>query len=429
MRCENRGWIIPLPMNRYNDVRDTQFFTHPLSRRVVFGVIRHLLYIDWLLSRYCRPELHTLPSPIRNILRIGTFQIRKTHDIPEWSAVDEEVKLAKKYGHAGTASLVNAVLRRVITGGNDRIPDREEDPVNFISVTTSHPKWLVRRWMDRWGFEKTCAICQGNIRHPSLTVLPNFHKVEMAELRKKLEKASINFKQGKYHNSSLLIGESKKLLNSEIFLSGCIIVQDEFQSLVCRLLDPQTPEMIFDLCAAPGGKSSTIVNLGGAGVKLYAIDASYNRLMAMKGNLERLGYQNATIVCADIQRFPISIKARKILLDVPCSGTGVLSKRPDIKWNKSEKTVLQNTSLQSKYLESAARLIEKGGILVYSTCSLEEEENERVVKDFLFSHKNFKIYEKSIELVPHLLHTEWGMSMVSEEGIPGGFAAPLQRLS
>jgi 16S rRNA (cytosine967-C5)-methyltransferase len=428
MNCDAKAWIMSPPSVRSSMDASFGLSNHPFTRALVFGVIRNLLHIDWILSRYCQPQLSALPRPIRNILRLGTFQIRKMDDVPPWSAVDESVKCAKKYGHKGTASLVNAVLRRVIKGGNDGIPDFQKDPVMHISLMTSHPFWMVERWTRRWGNERAFRLCISNNLYGRLPVVPNYHRIRSEELEKILRGNCINFHRGTYHRQTLYISDSAHFLRSEPFTGGCVLVQDEFQSLVTALAAPRREEVIVDLCAAPGGKSAAMYNSTGPGSTVIAVDNRLDRLEAMRENLDRLGYNGVRIVCADVRALPFSIEADKVILDVPCSGTGVLSKRPDIKWNRTDERVRGNTSMQLELLNAAATLIRRGGGLIYSTCSLEEEENEMVIRRFLDSHADFKPDDRYIDRIPSALRTECGMMLVPDDGISGGFATALEKV-
>jgi 16S rRNA (cytosine967-C5)-methyltransferase len=341
-----------------------------------------------------------LPLDINNILRIGIYQIFYLDKIPDYAIVNESVNLAKKSKYNQYSNLVNAILRKIIRKPNDIYwPDISKNPVKYLSEYYSFPEWLINRWIQRYGLNLCTDICQIMNKKPKITLRINPLRTNMPDLLKRLSNFTVSFQEGKYLPfESLILEEFVDITGLEIFKSGLFSIQDESSSLASRLLDPLPGELIIDMCSGPGGKTTHLAQLMNNQGKIIAFEKNKKRLDMVKGEARRLGISNikyllqdATIFCADFFE-----KADKILVDAPCSGTGVIRKKPDLKWkNLNDRQLQKFTNLQMKILNVASRYLRPGGELVYSTCSIEREENDYLIKRFLKNNTRFTIQEIS----------------------------------
>lgn len=377
--------------------------------------------IDWILDRFLEKGMDSLTPWIRNVLRLGAYQICFLDKIPHRAAVDESVKLARSFGHPGVTGLVNAVLRRVSKESVDlELPSIEPDPVTAISVRHSHPPWMVRRWVDRYGPEEAAAICQANNQASHLVIRLNRLRTSAADLAARLryEAGIATETVGGYGGAFcdyLSVPRPLGLFNTAAFREGLFLVQDPSAGIPVMLLDPKPGETIVDLCAAPGGKTSHIFmlsglsgpsGLAGSSSVVTAIEKHPARVALLRRNMDRLGLGEVRILCADAAALgpacsdgahtvlpALESPVDKVLVDAPCSGTGGLSKKSDARWRKSEDQIATLAALQSRLLDSACRLVRPGGTIVYSTCSIEPEENEGVLEAFLLRHEGFQVEE------------------------------------
>jgi 16S rRNA (cytosine967-C5)-methyltransferase len=309
--------------------------------------------------------------------------------VPDYAAVNEVVEFVKKLQGQKPADLVNAVLRNIIRSKNAiRYPDPEEDLVGYLSAYYSHPSWMVKRYLARFGREETEKLLMINNEKPFLTLRINALKTKPEEFRSLLDSVNLKYRQGSY------LAEFFKLMNLtnitawEYYSKGYFNIQDESAGLACRLLDVHEGLRVLDMCAAPGGKTAYIAALMHSRGEVVAIDRFESRLKLLQKNMDRLSVDCVRSVTADALEYK-SIPFDRVLVDVPCSGSGTLSKKPDIKWKKDIFDIRNMNDLQLKLLNKAATLVKPGGVIVYSTCSIEPEENFEIVKKFLDGNPDF----------------------------------------
>lgn len=408
------------------DDRDRRLIT-----MLVNGVLRWRKRIDWLLEQFVRGGVKRLDPWTHNALRMGVFQLLFLNRIPTWAAIDESVELAKRMSGRGAAGLVNAVLRRVARDHDTvEYPSLDEDPVAHIAVMHSHPEWMVRRWLKRYGLRDTIALCEFNNTPRPLILRVNRLRTTVPAVRRRLDTAGIPHQVGRYHPYSLEIHASIAVGELSIHQEGLVQVQDEAASLVGLLVDPQPGERIIDLCAAPGGKTTHMAELMANRGTILAVDLHAHRRDQLIANCRRLGITCVQPLVADA-RAPLDVPpADRVLVDAPCSGLGVLARRADARWHKSEADIAQLQALQQEILEAAVQLVRPGGRLVYSTCTLEPEENEEVVRWLLqrFSPA-FEQVPVSGDVIPPALIDADGFyrALPHRHGIDGAFGAILQR--
>jgi 16S rRNA (cytosine967-C5)-methyltransferase len=416
-----------------------------LAKNLTYGVLRWKGRLDWVLDQYVKGGLCSLPVPIRNALRMGLYQIDYLDRIPARAAVSESVNLAKRYGHKGTAGLVNAVLRNILTSLRPDFPSVEEDPVGHISAVYSHPPVLVERWLRRYGLDMTIVFCEYNNAVPRLVARTNGLACSPRALEEALSAEGRETRPGRYFDECFELLGGGDVTALRCFDQGLMQVQDESTLAAVRLLDPKPGEDIIDMCAAPGGKTTYIADrMKGQGM-VRAFEISEKRARMLTSNLARLGIANCEVLCGEATT-EVAAPADGILIDAPCSGTGTLGRRVDSRWKfdiHSRERVRQHveelerihprqifahhTSRQLRLLLNAADLVRDGGRMVYSTCSLEPEENEQVVEHFLRKRPDFAV-EDAAPYVPDMFVDGGFMRILPHKhAIDGAFAVRLAK--
>ncbi|HHV72237.1 MAG TPA: 16S rRNA (cytosine(967)-C(5))-methyltransferase RsmB [Clostridia bacterium] len=366
-----------------------------LTTELVYGTLRWELKLDWIIASYLKTPFHKLPAWIKLILRLGTYQIIQT-DIPASAAVNESVKLAKKYGHAGTVKLVNGVLRAISRNiENINYPDLKEDPVKFISIFYSHPYWLVERWIKRYGIEETKALCEANNCSPGLSLRINTLRTSREKIMNELKTQGLEVEKTAFVADGIKILKGFSPRTSELFAKGLVIPQDEAAMMVAHLLAPKPGQLVLDCCAAPGGKTTHIAQLMNNKGMIYAFDLHPHRVKLIEDAALNLGINIIHAEQKDARKLGGLFPARfdSVLVDAPCSGLGVLRRKPDARWRKSIEQLAEFPPLQLEILTSAAQTLKTGGSLLYSTCSTEPEENEKVIEKFLAQNPNFDLVD------------------------------------
>lgn len=400
-----------------------------LARELTYGTLRWRGYIDGALRSLLSRDLDDLPGMIRNILRLGAYQVLFLDRIPDFAAIDQSVLLAKRHGHAGTAGLVNAVLRQVAARRDEMplFPDGA-DRIERLAIEYSHPRWLVERWLERWGEETTRGLCAAANRTPPFVVRVNSTRTDPDRLRTELRSAGIESEPGRYLPEALRLAGLVDLRRLEAFRRGLFQVQDESAMAVTALLDPRPGEVIVDLCSAPGGKATHIAERTDGRAYVIAVDKHHSRLGLVGRNVARLGLEGILPVVGDGVAFSAR-GAERVLVDAPCSGTGVLRRRADLRWRLMPSDIGALVRIQTALLEGASRLVRDGGVIVYSTCTLEPEENEEVVEGFLRGHGGFRREDASLyvhrDLVDEIGYLRTFPSLHDLDGI---FAARLRNV-
>ncbi len=388
---------------------------------LVYGTLRWRGNLDWVMGQFILPrKLKKLRPQIVNILRLGLYQLLFLDGVPDHAAVNESVELAKKYGHKGASGLVNAVLRRAIREKEAIVyPDIRTEPVKHIAARYSHPEWLVERWIERYGVDETIQLCSANNLRAPLYIRTNLLKTSRDSLIQCLQEEGVTAIAGCNLPESVEIVELSQSVNQlSAYKRGWFQVQDESSMLAGYILDPQPGETIVDACAAPGGKSTHIAELMQNSGKVWAFDVDERRLPLVAESCQRLGINIVETVKADAQklgeRLP-SKNADRVLVDVPCTGLGVLRRRVEARWRRTPDELRTFPEMQYAILASAAKHVEPGGVLVYCTCTIEPEENQQVVERFLDAHPRFQV-QSVMPFLPAELLERQTESLVSAEG-------------
>ena len=376
--------------------RDRAFVTE-----CVYGTVRWQGRIDWLLAHVCHRPLSTLTPWIRNALRLGVYQCLWMDRVPLRAAVHETVQLGRRFGHDGTARLVNGVLRTLIRQHHTYpLPEPTADPVAHLAVAYSHPEWLVARWLQRYGWNRTRAICQANNQPGGVTLRTNTLRTTSSSLAEQLRDEGLqDVKPSKLLPGALIVRGTDRLDALPSYHAGLFQVQDASAMLVAPLCLAQPRERVLDVCAAPGGKTTHLAQLMHDTGHIVACDLRPGRLRLLHSHVVRLDLSSILMAVADATKpLPVLGKFDRILVDAPCSGLGVLRHHPDIKWRKSPNDFLTLQSIQLRLLHIQHGLLATHGTLVYSVCSYEPEETHGVVAQFLSTHPDMQLDAVDAEL-------------------------------
>ncbi len=417
-----------------------------LVNGLVYGVIRWQRQLDWVLNQFINPRFQ-LDARHRNILRLGAFQLLHLDGIPAHAAIYETVQLATSHLRKSargrkTAGFINAVLRSVQRKGRTlAYPPLDANPIEHIAISLSYPTWLVKRWLQTRGVSWTLAFCRASNQIAPLAFRVNSLLTQREEVCQSLETNGIAAKVSKIVPDGLVL-ENRAITAfdatgdqtlKDILRREDIYVQDESAMLVPYLLSPENAQFIVDLCAAPGGKTTHLAHLMGNAGKLLAVDVSSEKIALLQKNCRRVGANNVETRVLDVTQADLGFvkAADAVLIDAPCSGFGTLRRHPDIRWNKTSEQVRALSEMQYNLLKNAAQHIKPGGILVYSTCSIEPMENEEVVQRFL---TNFPMYtvenaRRFLPDIPSSAITPQGFlqTFPHEHGVDGAFAARLKK--
>jgi 16S rRNA (cytosine967-C5)-methyltransferase len=367
-----------------------------LFNALTYGVLRWRGRLDYIISHFSRTPLKKIEPVILNILRLGLFQIIYLDRIPNSAAVNTAVELSKQAGFSRAAGFVNALLRKAaINFSTVQFPTFEVDPVAFLSVGQSLPNWLAHRWLNRFNKEELMTLCDTINSIPPLTIRTNTLKATRQQLILALEQAVERIEPTLDAPDGLsMVNPNRLITDWPAFKNGWFQVQDEASQMVSLLLNPQPGESVLDACAGLGGKTGHIAQLMQNSGRITAMDKDESKLQKLDLEMQRLGVSIVHRCCLDLDSVPGANQHTlfdRILLDAPCSGLGVLRRDPDIKWNSTEASLKRHAEKQKRFMDHLAALVKPEGILVYSVCSIEPEENEAVINAFLKKHPEFVI--------------------------------------
>ena len=361
-----------------------------LCSRLVYGVMQNRMLLDHYIGSYCSQKPDHLQPPLLDILRLGAYQILYLDKIPDSAAVNESVKLTKTFKRAQASGLVNAVLRKIVQNKESLPEIPRRDAEKYLSIRYSHPKWLVKRLLNVLGREETEAYLAANNGVAPLTVQVNPLKTTQAELVAELEAAGVTVKEHPWVSGCLELSGTGDLTALEEFRNGKFLVQDPAARLVSLIAEIQPGQKVLDVCAAPGGKSfSAAFAMEDQGV-VQSCDLHENKLKRIEESAARLG-----ITC--VQTAAMDGRSRNeewveafdtVLVDAPCSGLGIIRKKPDTRYKKAD-DLFTLPVIQAAILDNAAAYVRPGGTMVYSTCTILPEENEQVADAFLAEHPEF----------------------------------------
>ncbi|ASF28774.1 16S rRNA methyltransferase [Bacillus amyloliquefaciens] len=393
-----------------------------LLTELVYGTLQNKIALDYMLKPFIRKPNKVKPWVIQ-LLRLSAYQMEYLEKIPDRAAIHEAVEIAKKRGHKGIASFVNGILRSLQREGAPSFAEIE-DPVLRLSTETSHPEWLVKEWVEAYGFEAAEKICRIHLVPPKQTLRVNRIKADKETLLNEMENAGLEAEAGDLSPDAIKLLKGS-IASTEFFQNGQVSIQDESSMLVARALDPKPGETVLDACAAPGGKSAHIAELMKNEGSLTSLDLHRHKVKLIQEGAERLGLTIIDAQTMDARKAGDAFGAERfdrILVDAPCSGFGVIRRKPDMKYTKTPEDSRRLSEIQLGILREIAPLVKKGGTLVYSTCTMDRTENEEVMHAFIQEHPEFEpdlslekrlpekarpfVQDGSLQILPHYFGTD-----------------------
>ena len=373
------------------DRRERAFCTE-----LVYGTLRHLYKIDHILGRLLSRPLASSKISVKNLLRLALYQLAYLPEIPERAVCHSAVDEIKNSKYQALAPMVNGVLRAYIRNKDVLSrPISREDLAQYLTIEYSHPAWLVEKWLRQFGAALTEQVLQVNNQQPPLTLRVNRHIAQVDEVTSGLQAHGIEWAPGRFLDEAITVKSLAGVLEETPgFTEGKYMMQDESSMLVAHLLNPSPKETIVDLCAAPGGKSTHLAELMNDQGRIISIDQYQHKVDLIKANAERLHLRSLECILHDARDFQIPglhRQADAVLLDAPCSGTGVLRRRVDARYRRKPEDIQELAALQRSILKNAATLVRPGGRLIYSTCALEAEENHEQIKWFLSQYPEYQL--------------------------------------
>ena len=396
-----------------------------LVTELVYGTIRRKKTLDMIISNYIK-DISLMDERVLNILRMAIYQMHFLDKVPEFAACNEAVELAKQIS-VQDSKLVNGILRSYTKNPDDM---DVKDKIDRLVYQYSYEPWFIRMMYKQYGEENGRKILSGLNATPKVTVRVNASKGDYDEVFERLEEMEYDVEEGYACPEAIIIKGGSSIENNELFKEGLITVQDESAMLVSPLLDLNPGDVALDLCAAPGGKTTHIAELLEDEGKVYSFDLHENKLSLINENLHRLGLNNVEVEAMDATKLNSKYVAcaDKVLIDVPCSGLGIIRKKPEIKWNKSRKSLKDLVPTQRAIMENAWMYLKNGGTMIYSTCTLNTEENQDNIEWFLNKYKDAKVEKIFLGNMDNFIYNNDGsLTILPNQYMDGFFVAKLKK--
>jgi len=390
-RIEKEGSFSHLLLSKAMQREQLNELDEKLLTEIIYGTMERKLTLDFYLDPFIQSS-KKVADWVMILLRMSVFQLRFLDKIPEYAIIHEAVEIAKQKGHKGIASFVNGVLRNIQRKGVQDT-DTIADPIEKLAIETSHPKWLVKRWMSYYGFDVTKQMCEANITRKPISVRVNRLRTDRKKIIQLLEKKGILAEISPYVKDGILIRKGN-ILKTNVIMEGLVTVQDQSSMLAGELLNVEPSMQVLDACSAPGGKATYLGELMENRGTIFAYDLHPNKINLVKENANRLGLTLMEVGQSDarkLQQIHQKETFDRILVDAPCSGLGVIRSKPDIKYSKNIEDIKKLHQVQLNILNHVAPLVKNSGKIVYSTCTVEMLENENVVQEFLENQSNYQV--------------------------------------
>lgn len=375
-------------------------------RELVYGVLENKITLDYYIDILVKNGVSGLRANELTILRMGIYQLRYMNSVPEYAAVNESVMLAKRYCR-GKDGLINGVLREYINKKIQlRLPDRSDDEIKYLSVKYSYAPWIIELWLEHYSMDFVEALLAAGNEKAPMTVRLNWLRIMKPDLIKKLKESGFEAEEGRLCQNALYV-KGNRLLDTELYKMGMFTPQDESSMIVAERLNPKHGDTVMDVCAAPGGKTTAIAERMNNTGKIIASDIYRRKLDLIDKEALRLGITNIETRSWDATRVDSSMfqKADKVLVDAPCSGLGVIRRKPEIKYKEHTADMELLPKKQLAILSASSSYVKPGGTLVYSTCTINPEENEHVIDAFIRKNPSFKRMERTL-LLPNVNGTD-----------------------
>lgn len=407
--------------------QDRRFVTE-----LVYGAVKAGGTLDWILRRYVKRPVRKIQPLVREILHLGLYQLFYLDKVPASAVCNTSVELAKGMGMKGLSGFVNGVLRTAVREPQRAaFPEGKGHATEGLALRSQHPEWLVRHWVRTFGFEAAEKICAFDNEQPVLSVRTNTLRIGREELKAALEQSGAVVELSRWAPEGLLITKHGALDELAPLQQGLCQVQDESSMLVAHVVRPQPGEFVLDCCAAPGGKTTHLAALMHDEGRIVAGDVYDHKLLRIEENASRLGIHIIETQRLDAREAGeyYAGMADRVLIDAPCSGLGVLRRKPDARWRKTQQEIEALPHLQLEILEGASKAVKPGGVLVYSTCTIELSENQAVVSRFLEEHPEFELETTGAFLPLPSVHQQARMVqlMPQVDGTDGFFICRMKR--
>lgn len=406
------------------DKRDRGFATE-----IIYGVVENKIYLDYIIDKLSKIKTNKLNLKVKILLRMGIYQILFLDSVSDYAGVNETVNLAKKIDNR-SSGFINAVLRNVIRQKETIGEVNIKDPVDYLSTKYSYDRWIVRNWISNFGKDFTEDLLEANNEKPSLYLRVNTLKINRDELIQLLEKQDVKCEKVSFIDEAIKVNNLKNIENNDLYKKGFFTVQDISSMLVGKVLNPKENSQVIDICSAPGGKTTHIATLMNNTGKVVSRDIYDHKINLIKNSVNRLGLKNVTVELFDALNLDKESveKFDYVLADVPCSGLGIIRRKPEIKYKEKDE-FKDLPKLQREILQNASKYVKVGGTLVYSTCTVQDNENIEVVESFLQSNKRFE-FEKIENINVDLENEEKGYIKIypNVHGMDGFFIAKLKRV-
>lgn len=399
-----------------------------LITEIVYGTIKYKYTIDVILNSFLKNGIKKLDTYVLNILRAAIYQIRFLDKIPSFAAVNEAVELTKKKHSIGASKLVNGVLRNYLRNSNKTFYN-DKNKIEELCFNYSFDKWLVELFVKQYGIERAENVLKGLNERPTTTVRVNSLKITYDEALNKLDEYGYDVEEGYVCPEAIIINKGKSIEENPLFKEGKITVQDESAMLVAPSTDAKEGFKILDLCSAPGGKTTHIAELINDKGNVIAFDIHKNKLSLVEENFNRLGIKSISVAEMDATVFNEGLQdsSEVVLIDVPCSGLGIIRKKPEIKYSKDLKGIKDIVKIQKKIMSNAAKYVKVGGTLLYSTCTINKEENENNIQWFIKEHPEYTIEPLFYGNLPNFIYHEGTVTILPNKYMDGFFITKLKR--
>lgn len=422
-----------LALNKELNENSYQQVEKGFMTELVYGVLENLIYIDYVIQQFSSIKLKKIHPMALNLLRLGVYQILFLDRIPASAAVNESVNLSKKYVKR-SSGFINGILRNIIRNPEKiKVPDQKQDPIAYLSIQYSHPRWMVEQFLKFFTPQFTQELLEANNRTPQLNVRVNTLKTNVADCIESLCKKGFEVEASAFIEEAITIKGTTNLAELDLLKKGHLYIQDFGSMLIGRIVDPKPGDLVVDVCSAPGGKATHLAQLMKNQGRVIARDIHPHKIKLIKANGNRLGTKIVEAEVFNGHELDMNLieQADRVLVDAPCSGLGIIRRKPEIKYRKKPDDVAEITTLQLDILSKAAQYVKPGGNLIYSTCTIDPRENEEVVMKFLKQSPQFQLVhlgEKYSPMIPGEPQGEMLQLYPNVHGTDGFFMAKLIKL-
>jgi len=413
----------------YAEANDLEPRERSQVREYVQNILRRRSYLDFVVDEFSSIKVEEMKPRLKNVLRLGLHELLFMGGTPDYATINESVELIKYTLGSKAGDLVNAILRNIQRDIKNLPKPAFKDRTKLVATTFSHPDWMVKRWVKRFGEREAFQLMQANNQRPNYYVRVNNLRTKTSNFKLRMEKLDIKFEESDWLPGYFKVDSVAPFISKGLLKKGICMVQDIAAGFAPTILEPMHDETIYDLCAAPGTKTIVMSDMMEATGSITAVDVNPDRLELLAQSAMDYHAENIRIRQDDVRELNLKL-ADGVLLDAPCTGTGVLSKRADLRWKRTEEELEHSIELQEELLDEAANHVTRGGRLVYSTCSIEPEENWDQIQKFLDKYDNYEL-EPLDEFLPEEVLAEGGLAyqtLPHKHGCDGHFGVRMKRV-